>query len=213
MCLIWSLHAQSNPAAPEPKRLFGIVPNYRTASTPADYQPLTSKQKFEMATKDSFDRGTAMLALTFTGQRELTNSSPSLGHGASGFFSNFGTSYADLVVANYMSESVYPVLLHQDPRYFRLGTGSGLSRAEYALKCIFWTRNDNGKYGFNYSEIMGNSTAIAISNAYDPDNRNFGSNASGLIIQLAVDATSNLVKEFWPEISHKFSRKSRPGKP
>jgi hypothetical protein len=211
--LIGTVHAQITQPNPEPKRLFGLIPNYRTAATPSTYQPLTSEQKFQMATRDSFDRGTILLALTLAGPRQATNSQPTFGHGMSAFGSYFGTGYADLVIANYMSENIYPVLFHQDPRYFRRGTGSGWSRTGYALSRIFWTRNDNGSHGFNYSEILGNSTAIAISNAYYPDNRTIGSATSGLALQLAVDGMGNLVKEFWPEIQHKFFHKQDPGKP
>lgn len=36
---------------------------------------------------------------------------------------------------------------------------------------IFWTHRDYGGSQFNYSKIVGNSAAVAISNAYYADNR------------------------------------------
>lgn len=39
--------------------------------------------------------------------------------------------------ADYMTEAIYPVILHQDPRYFRKGTGSGFKRMTYAMSQIF----------------------------------------------------------------------------
>jgi hypothetical protein len=71
-----------------------------------------------------------------------------------------------------MTEGVFPTLLHQDPRYFRREKGSTLSRLGYAMGQIFWTHSDTGVTQFNYSEVIGNSTAVAISNAYYRDNRN-----------------------------------------
>ena len=46
----------------------------------------------------------------------------------------------------------------------------------------------------------GNSIAVAISNAWYPDTRNVSDNAGKLAIQLATDAFSNVLKEFWPDV-------------
>jgi len=77
-----------------------------------------------------------------------------------------------------MTTSVFPTLLHQDPRYFQLGTGSAWHRAKYSVSRIFVTRADNGKTQFNYSEIVGNAAA-GISNTYHPEyQRDFGNTMS-----------------------------------
>jgi hypothetical protein len=65
---------------------------------------------------------------------------------------------------------------------------------------------------FNFSEIIGNSTAVAISTAYYPDNRTASNAVSKLGVQLGVDLAANILKEFWPDINRKFSRKHRAGK-
>ena len=112
----------------ESKRIFGIIPNYRTSPSLLNYEPLSAAEKFKLASEDSFDRGTIALAATFGGLGQLTNSNRSFGQGAAGFGRYFGAAYGDLVIGDYMTEAVFPVLLHQDPRYFRRGTGSGWSR-------------------------------------------------------------------------------------
>ena len=114
-----------------------------------------------------------------------------------------------ILIGNYMSEAVYPSILHQDPRYFRRGTGSGCSRFAYAVSQIFWTHRDSGGTQFNYSEWVGNSTAVAISNAYYRDQRTAGSSISKLAMQIGVDAVGNVLKEFWPDLQRKFSKRSR----
>src|SRR5581483_50077 len=98
-----------------------------------------------------------------------------------------GAAYGDLVIGDYMSEAVFPTLLHQDPRYFRLGTGSKWSRLGYATAQIFRTHRDSGRTQFNYSEILGNSAAVAISRSYYADNRTAGDAASSLGVQLGFD--------------------------
>ena len=199
--------AATDSPQPESKRIFGIIPNYRTSPSLHNYEPLTSGQKFKLATQDSFDRGTVALAALFAGEGQLTNSNPSFGQGAAGFGRYFGTAFGDFVIGDYMTESVFPTLLHQDPRYFRRGTGSGWSRLGYAMEQIFWTHRDAGGTQFNYSEVIGNSTAVAISNAYYADNRTAGDGVSKLGIQIGVDMAGNILKEFWPDFERMFRRK------
>ena len=188
----------------ESKRIFGIIPNNRTSPSLKDYQPLSSKQKFQIARQDSFDRGTVVLAAAFAGYDQLTNANRSFGQGFEGYGRYFGASYADFVIGNYMTEAIFPSLLHQDPRYFRRGIGSGWSRLAYSVGQIFWTHTDSDRTQFNYSEILGNSTAAAISNAYYQANRSVADSASTLGIQIGVDMASNVLKEFWPDVERKF---------
>ena len=145
----------------EAQRIFGIVPNYRTSPSIQDSEPLTIGEKFKVASEDSFDRGTVALSAIFAGQSQLTNANRSFGQGGAGYGRYFGAAYGDFVIAHYMTEAVFPTLLHQDPRYFRCGTGSGWSRLGYAMRQIFWAHRDSGGTQFNYSEIVGNSVAVA----------------------------------------------------
>ncbi len=190
-----------------PKRIFGFIPNYRTSPSLVNYEPISTREKFKLATQDAFDRGTFILAGAFAGEAQLTNADRPFGQGAAGYGRYYGTSLADWVIGDYMTEAVFPTMLHQDPRYFRRGTGSKFSRLGYAIGQIFWTHKDSGGAEFNYSEILGNSAAVAISNAYYPDNRTAASAVSKLGTQIGVDMASNVLKEFSPDIYRKFSRK------
>jgi hypothetical protein len=71
----------------------------------------------------------------------------------------------------------------------------------------FWTHSDSGRTQFNYSEIIGNSAAVAISNAWYKDNRTTSDGVSKLGMQIGVDMASNILKEFWPDLERKFRRK------
>ena len=201
--------AQSSEALPESKRILWVIPNYRTSPTLKDFEPLTAREKFKLATKDASDRGTFALAAMFGGQAQLTNANPSFGQGAAAFGRYFGTSFADFAIGDYMTEAVYPSLLRQDPRYFRRGTGGTWSRLRYAAGQIVLTHGDSGKKQLNFSELLGNSTAVAISCAYYPDNRTASDAISKLGVQLGVDMASNVLKEFWPELQRMLTRKRR----
>ena len=69
----------------EHKRIFWIIPNYRTSPTLKDYQPLTVKQKFTVATQDALDPGTFVLAGLFAADGQLTAAAPSFGHGLTAY--------------------------------------------------------------------------------------------------------------------------------
>jgi hypothetical protein len=199
---------QSNdPGESANKRIFWIIPNFRTSPTLTEYKPLRAREKFKIARQDSFDRGTVALALLFAGDAQLSNSNPSFGQGVKGYAHYFGTAYGDFLIGDYLTEGIYPTLLHQDPRYFRRGKGSFVSRLGYSAGQIFLTHGDTGRTQFNFSEIAGNTTAVAVSMAYYPENRNVGDGVSKLGIQLGVDMASNILKEFAPDIGRKFSRK------
>ncbi|HTU48434.1 MAG TPA: hypothetical protein VMF91_25460 [Bryobacteraceae bacterium] len=191
----------------EDKRIFGIIPNYRTSPSIHDFEPLTVHEKVRIASEDAFDPGTFALAALFAGEGQLTNADRSFGQGSAGYGRYFGTAFGDFAIGNFMTEGVFPSLFHEDPRYFRRGAGSGWSRFCYAVGQTFWTHGDLGKTEFNFSELIGNSTAAAISNAYYPDHRTASNAASKLSIQLGLDTAGNVLKEFWPDFERKLSGK------
>lgn len=196
-------------AAPEvtEKRILGIIPNFRSSAGLTEYKPLSVKDKFRIARDDSFDRGTVVLGMIFGAEAQLTSANPSFGQGIKGYSQYAATGYGDYLIGNMMTEGVFPSLLHQDPRFFRQGTGSSWSRLGHSVKQIFWTRKDSGGYEFNFSEFGGNAASVAISNAYYVDNRTVGDNVSKLGTQIAVDMAGNILKEFGPDVMRKFSRK------
>ena len=197
----------SNPTQEqESNRAFWIIPNYRTSPNLLNYEPLTAGQKFKIATDDSFDRGTVVLAGFVAGESQLTNDNKSFGQGGAGYGRYFGTAFGGFVIGDYMTEAVFPTILHQDPRYFRRGMGSKWGRLAYAVGQTFWTHNDSGKTQFNYSEIVGNSVAAGISMSYYSDNRTARDAASMLGLQVGLDAAANVLKEFWPDLQRAFHR-------
>jgi hypothetical protein len=206
ICLANAQDPADSQSQGESKRLFWVVPNYRTSPSLADAKPLTVRQKFNIASEDAFDRGTFVLAAAFAGEGQLSNSNRPFGQGAAGYGKYLGAAYGDFMIGDYMTEAIMPSLLHQDPRYFRRGTGGGWGRLSYAMGQVFLTHGDSGHTQFNYSEILGNSAAVAISNAYYTGNRTAGDAVSKLGTQIGVDMAANVLKEFWPDLQRKFRR-------
>jgi len=198
--------AAITPGTPD-KRIFGVLPNYRTAESSQGVEPLTAKQKFTIAFKDSFDWPSYILAGGLAGLSQLVDSEPEFGQGMQGFAKRYAGGVADQIIGNMMSEAIFPVWLHEDPRYFRKNTGSIKSRLGYAASRVFVTRTDSGGTRFNFSEVVGNSAAVAISDLYYTDNRNWSDNVTKLATNVSIDLFSDILKEFWPDFKRKFLKR------
>ncbi len=192
---------------PIDKRIFGVLPNYRTANESATYSPIDNRRKLWIATKDSTDGPLFLNALVLASIAQGDNSHPAFGQGTIGFGHRYVTGLADQLIGNYLTEGVFPVLLHEDPRYFRRGHGSKKSRTWYAATRIFVTKNDSGRTMFNFSEFLGNATAAGIGNAYYPGERTLLDNVQRFWTQLATDSISQILKEFWPDIKRHYREK------
>ncbi|HZS53908.1 MAG TPA: hypothetical protein VFA65_05865, partial [Bryobacteraceae bacterium] len=146
----------------EDKYIFGVLPNYRTAEMNAIGHPLTPKQKLTIATKDSFAYPLMGIAVAYAFIYQLEDTHPEFGQGVEGYAKRLGTSYADQVIGNFMTEGIFPVILRQDPRYFRMAHGSVGKRTWYSVSRIFVTKTDSGRSIVNFSELLGNATAAGI---------------------------------------------------
>src|SRR6516225_10227522 len=194
----------------EDKRILWIFTNHRTTDDEADLAKLTPKGKFAIAWGDATDRAIFAQTALISGLGQATNANPSFGQGVAGYAKRFGTTYGDFAIENLTTEGIFPALLHQDPRYFRRREGTGQSRLAYAMSRLFITRIDSGKNQFNFSEIGGAATSLAISNAYYQDGRTVGNNLGRYAVQLGFDAASNVLKEFWPDLKRKLPRRIVP---
>ena len=128
---------------------------------------------------------------------------PEYGQGATGFGKRFGASFADEVSSSFFANYFYPVLLKEDPRYFRLGKGSVKRRLGYALLQEVECHTDKGGRSFAWGNILGAFTAGGLSNAYyPPAERGFGLTMSRSAIAIGYSSLGGIVDEFYPDISH-----------
>lgn len=153
--------------AEEKQRIFGIFPEFYTSFIP-DAAPLTSNQKLSLAARDSFDPVSFMLVSVTAGIQQANNAHKGYGQGAAGYEKRWGAAFVDQTSADLLSHYVFASLLHQDPRYFYQGTGTKKSRLFHALSYSVVARSDRGKTMFNYSYLLGDLCAGALSNAYYP---------------------------------------------
>lgn len=185
------------------KRILWIFPNYRAVSADTQLPPLSVKDKFWLATQDSFDYSSFVSAGLFAGISQANTSYPEFGQGAKGYGRYYWHALTDQAVGNYMTEAILPVVTHEDPRYYTLGHGGFFKRTGYAISRLLITRTDAGNRTFNVSEIAGNGVGAGISDPYYPSReRTWTKTYQKWGTQIALDGVFNIAKEFWPDINH-----------
>jgi hypothetical protein len=191
------------------QRVLGVLPQFAVTSRP-NAPPLTPREKFHLFAKSAFDPIQFGIIGLQAGLSQATDEFPEYGQGAQGYGKRYGAALADEVSAGFWSNFFYPVLLKQDPRYFRLGEGRFAHRILYGIKQEFVAHSDNGGQVFNFSNVMGAFTAGGISNAYYPSSdRGFGLTVSRSSIALGYGMAGGLFDEFYPDIHDKLFHKRK----
>jgi hypothetical protein len=188
----------------EQQRIAGVVPNFNVSYN-EDAPPLTPKQKLHIAFHTAIDPVSFVIAGFDAGFSQAENDFPGYHQGMKGYAKRFGASYADNFDGTLLGNAIFPIVLKQDPRYFRRGRGSFSSRLFYSLSTTVWSKSDNGKWGPNYSNVLGNLAAGGISNLYYPaSDRGAGLTFERGLTVTAYGAFGGMFNEFWPDIARKL---------
>lgn len=196
---------------PQPKRILGVMPNYRAVSAGEIPPPPTPKEAFKIATKNSFDYSSFIFVGVTSLLAEANDAHPRLGKGIKGYGEYYWRGWLDKTDGNYMVVFVLPTILHQDERYYAMGKGKIWKRAIYAATRILITPDYHGHNTFNASEVFGKGIAQGVSAFYYPSSdRTAGALAVKFGWAMERDAATNVFREFWPDISARlFHRKGR----
>ncbi|HEY9138163.1 MAG TPA: hypothetical protein VIM67_07800 [Terriglobus sp.] len=187
------------------KRILGVVPNFSSVSADTQLPPLSVKDKFLLAGRNSFDYSSFLLAAVQAGFAMNSKSYPEFHQGAAGYGRYYWHTMADTADENFMVAGIFPVVFRQDPRYYTLGHGGFAHRALYASTRIFESRSDNGNMMPNYSEIIGAGAAAGVSSLYYPTRyRTWTKVGQKWLTSALIDSASFTFKEFWPDINHKI---------
>jgi hypothetical protein len=166
---------------------------------------LELKDRFWLFVRDSTDP-VAFINATYNGViSSWQDSQPTFGHGFNGFLDRFGANMAGQSSAGFFKDFLYPTIFDEDPRYYRLGTGSNKKRVLHAMAHQVVAHNENGNHMFNFSEWLGDASVIVLSNTYLPDNRRgVEPVAVGMANTMGTNIGYDILREFWPEIAKKF---------
>lgn len=190
------------PLQQQPKRILGLMPNFRAVSAGALPPPPTPKQAFLIATQNSFDYSSFVFVGLTSAMAQWTDAHPQLGEGVAGYGRYYWRGFADKTTGNYLVIFALPTIFHQDERYYAMGKGTFWKRFFYSGTRVFVTPNYDGHNSFNVSELLGRGMAQGISLSYYPSQtRTAGAISQKYAYAIGRDALTNVFREFWPDIA------------
>ena len=202
--------AQKELTAQKQQHLLGVVPTYNAVYS-GQAVPLNARQKFDLAISGAITPYQFALTGIVAGIGQANDSFPEYGQGFEGYAKRYGAAYADSFNGQMLGNAVLPVVLHQDPRYFRKGEGSFSARLGWAMASTVRCKGDNGKWQPNVSNVAGNIMAGGISNLYYPaSDRGVGLTFERGMVVTAEGVIGAVMLEFAPDINrHLFHKKQR----
>jgi hypothetical protein len=109
------------------------------------------------------------------GYEQVTNTSPNWGTDRGAFGERVGTGALRAATEGLLSNSIMAPILHEDPRYYRLGPSHNVVvRTVYAITRPLLTRTDRGRTTVNLSLLSGNLEGSALTNVYYPEQNRGG---------------------------------------
>jgi hypothetical protein len=189
----------SLPEAPLPhRRVLLLFPGFETVQDPTiPVAPLQTKQKFEMAYRKTIDPSILIESAGFAGYSQGVSYGPQYGSGWGAYGQRFGYYTMSLAATNFFSDGLLPALLHDDPRFFRKGSGPIASRVWWALRSEAVSFNDKGQETVNVPGMLGFAMSTALSNAITPSQQiTFGGTMERYGIKEGVSFGLNILREF-----------------
>jgi hypothetical protein len=130
---------------------------------------LTVGNKVLLGIKDAVSPFSAIGWVLSAGYEQATNGSPNYGTNSTAFAQRFGAATARDVSEGIFSDSIMASVLHEDPRYYRMGPGHNLiHRLVYAGTRTIITRTDNGRTTPNFAFLAGNLGGSYLTKTYYP---------------------------------------------
>jgi hypothetical protein len=160
--------------------------------------PLSDSNKVALGLKQPFSLFSVVGWVTSAGYSQLTNGSPNYGTDSGAFGMRLGATALRNISENIFGNAIFAPILHEDPRYYRMGDGHNLfKRGLYAGTRALITRTDDGHERPNYSLLAGNLAGAALTNAYYPKlNHGFDQTAKTFGTSVGGSAVGFVVTEF-----------------
>src|SRR5205085_661208 len=112
-------------------RILGVIPDYQTVRDPnAPVAPLTPKQKWSLALRQTVDPFNVASAALASGFSQMGNQTRKYGEGGPAYGERFGAALADFATQGMFSAGVRANVLHQHRRYVRKGPQWGTHTGE-----------------------------------------------------------------------------------
>jgi hypothetical protein len=181
-------------------------PAVATAAPTVEFAPMTASERFRRYLRGLVDPESVLRAGVSAGLKQAGNKPPEWGGGLEGYGYRYGDVFAQHVVRRTLQAGVAAVL-HEDNRYFVSHQSGFFRRTGYALKSTVLARHDNGEQYFSVSRFSGAAGSAFLSRIWQPPSLNTpGDAAVNFGTAIGVDAGFNVLREFWPDLKHRFHK-------
>jgi hypothetical protein len=181
------------------KRVLGLVPNFRSVSADVKLPPMSPKEKFIVAGKDTFDYSALFVAGIQAGFAMNSKSYPEFHQGTAGYARYYWHTLADMTSENFFVGGLGPIVFKQDNRFYTLGHGSFRKRTFYAVTRVLVTRKDDGDETFNFSEVIGSGASAGLSTLWYPKQyQTWTKVGQKWLTSDLIDCFNFWWKEWWP---------------
>ena len=179
------------------QRVLGVFPNFYTSFI-YNAAPLNTKQKFKLSLRATLDPIAFITPAIVAGIEQANDTFPGWSTDTAGYFKRYGAAFGDAFLGRNIGSGLFPSIFHQDPRYFYMGPANPTkTRLLHALSAGVVVRGDNGHLQPNYSHILGNASAGAISTVYHPAGTGAGKLAlTNALIGIGGTAVQCVLREF-----------------
>ena len=171
------------------------------------YQPLTNAERAKWFVRNTYNPPSLLLASpAIAGWRTYRQNPVEWDKSPVGFGQRYGSHLLNTTITN-GTEAAMGAVLHEDPRYFPLTTGTTGQRLRQVLKQTVLSRHSNGQFRFGTARALGFTASAVARHAYMPDSvTTAGHTAARVGIGYSGRFFGNFFREFRPEIRALFKR-------
>jgi hypothetical protein len=172
-------------------------------------QPLTSKQKGNLAFRDVIDPFNLIVIGAEAGFGVGFNAHSAYGPGFRGFGRLAGYDLLQDAQGEAIGTFLIPSLVHEDPRYRRMQNASVKRRIFHALERTIIAEHDDGRRMPNYATLLTYPISAELSNLYVPGVQdNARSTVKRIGLGYATDPAGSLIAEFLPDFARRIHVRS-----
>jgi len=196
------IHYNPNRADEVPKPCSNLIYPYQRFLGTRVIIPMTWDEKGYLALHDLADPANFVTIVGISGISVAADSHSAYGPGFKGFGKSVGISYVQDVTSQFFGAFAFPVIFHQDPRYFRMPDAPLSKRILYSVSRTIISRHDDGSAMPNYSVLLNYPIDAVLANQYVPGVHNDASSTVTRILSgYALDPANNLLNEFLPDVA------------
>ncbi len=195
----------------QPKRILGFMPNFRSVSEGAKPHPPGWKYNFSVATHQATDYSSFIFLTVTSLSAEGIDEHPVLGKGIPGLWAYTWRGFLDKTDNTYLSAWLLPSLIHEDTRFYALGTGHSIPiRALYVISRQAVAKTYGGRQTPNIAGLGGKVLTQEVSRLYYPSSATtFSVLATKFAYSAMRDIAITSIREFYPDAAAHFVRKHR----